>query len=114
MNMINYMTWLKTPLITRVKIAQQFGIAKLRSTHVSNDVVVDDGYNIADVERAMSVEAMQLFTESKEKNVLVLFQMVVDKLEGKVVEKEVESINEDVLPVEEPIKKSKGRPKKIK
>lgn len=83
MNTIPYTSWLSLPLPTRAKIAHLFGIAKIRSTHVSNDVVIDDGYNIKQVEEAITVPALQSHLDSEETDVHVLFRMLVDKVEGR-------------------------------
>ncbi len=82
--MIPYSLWLAVPLSTRARIAHQFGIAKVRSTHVSNNQVVDDGYDVHTIEHVLSLEVMQGFLNSKEKDVMVLFKNLVDVMEGKV------------------------------
>jgi len=72
-----------TPLNVRTKITEQFGVPKIRSVHVANNVVVDDGYNVKDIERIISVENLQEFLGTNESNLEVLFQRLVDKMEGK-------------------------------
>lgn len=84
--MIPYTRWTGIPLSTRIKIAEQFNIPKVRSTHVSNDYVQDDGYNVKDMETALSVPNMQAYLNSTETDLMILFQQMVDKVEGKVVE----------------------------
>lgn len=84
MSLLPYSKWLETSLGTRIKIAQQFGISKHRSTHVSNNVVIDDGYNIADVERVLDVNNLQTFLNSTETDIILLYSHLVDVMEGKV------------------------------
>ncbi len=82
-NMLPYTKWLALPLGTRQKIASEFNILKLRATHVADNQILDDGYNVANVEKAMSVESLQTYLNSSEKDLLTLFQMLVDKIEGR-------------------------------
>lgn len=91
--MFSYSKWLETPLHVRAKIAEQFGVPKIRSTHVSNNVVVDDGYNVKDIERVVSVENLQEFLSTNESDLEVLFQRLIDKMEGK--EPQVAVLTED-------------------
>ncbi len=87
----------------------------MRSTHVSNNQVVDDGYNLADVENAIKVIPMQNYLGSTETDVTKLFQMLIDNAEGKlpIIETpQVEIEAKDIIPGNVVIKKPKGRPKK--
>lgn len=108
--MIKYSNWISTPFITRVKIAQEFGIAKLRATHVSDNVVVDDGYNVKDIESALNVEAMQVFLNSKEEDVEVLFTLVIDRIENPLIP----AAPEPVIEVSPEVAVSNAKPEKIK
>lgn len=81
--MLPYTKWLSLPLVTRQKIAEIFNIPKLRATHVADNQILDDGYNVADVEKSMSVESLQAYLQVPEKDLFVLFQMLLDKLDGK-------------------------------
>jgi len=110
-----------------MKIAEALGIQKLRSTHVSDNRVVDDGYNLNDVENAIKVIPMQQYLNSTETDVFKLFQTLIDTVEGRVIvanisAEEAEEISlspgkikplveEELAPIKS-IKKSKGRPKK--
>lgn len=114
-----YTKWLALGLGTRVKLAQVFGIAKLRSTHVSDNHVMDDGYNIKDVENAMSVPSLQTYLNSAETDIIVLFQMAIDKVEGKTTpiidEAIVTSAEVELEEEEEPVVvKAKKKPVKKK
>ncbi len=84
--MILYSRWLSLPLHVRGKIAADFDIPKLRSTHVINNEVADDGYDINMIENALTKEAMQRFIPSQEEDLNVLFNLLVDKAEGKLPE----------------------------
>jgi hypothetical protein len=107
---MKYSLWMGTPFITRVKIAQQFGIAKLRATHVSDNVVVDDGYNAKDIESAMNVEAMQAFLESKDTDVDTLFALVVERIENPVIT----VVSEPIVEVSPELAASNAKPEKIR
>lgn len=106
--MIQYSKWLAIPLGTRVKIAQEFGIAKNRSTSVINNVVVDDGYVITEVENAMNVQTMQKFCDSKEKDANVLLDLVVAKIEY------VAPVTASIPVSPTPIEISNAKPEKTK
>lgn len=90
---------MKLPLSTRATLAKEFGVAKVLPTHVSDNVVVQDGYKIEDVERSiMTIEALQSYIPSKEKEFLTLWENTVAKAEGRYVqtgitEKMVEEIS---------------------
>jgi hypothetical protein len=75
--MFLYSKWLSLPLSKRIELANKLGVAKVRSTHVANDVIVDDGYVISDIEGALTVEAMQALTGSKSTDVLVLWELLI-------------------------------------
>lgn len=61
--MILYSRWLELPLLTRVQLAEQFGIPKTGATEVSSNIVVKDGYAIKDIEDKITLEAMQAYIE---------------------------------------------------
>lgn len=65
-----YSKWTALPLSTRTAIAKELGIAKTGSTHVQDNVVVSDGYNINTVEAAL---------EANEEN----WDEIVARAEGK-------------------------------
>lgn len=48
-----YSKWLALPLSTRQAIAKELGIAKTGSTHVVDNRIESDGYNIKTVEDAL-------------------------------------------------------------
>lgn len=81
--MIMYSQWMRLPLVTRVGIAQAFGIAKTGPTHVIDNRVADDGYKIDALEGALTVEAMQQFLDTDEGDIATLFDGVVKRVENK-------------------------------
>lgn len=83
-----YGQWLRTGLSTRQAIAAQFGIAKVSATHVSNDVVVDDGYKVHDIETALHQAVLEDFLGAKG-TLEDLFTLLVDRIEGRNVVKRV-------------------------
>lgn len=94
-----YSHWLSLPLYKRVEIAGMFGIAKVRPTHVSNNQIADDGYNVADIEGAITVESLQAKLDSKEKDIATLWAALLASLEPKVEQPEEPKIG--ILPAEE-------------
>lgn len=100
------------PLPTRQKIAHEFGIAKVRSISVVNDVVMDDGYDIRNVENSLSVEAMQNFTESKEKDPNTLLDLVIAKVNA-VVEVIPQPIIPPIIEKPKPVDKTEGLVSKV-
>lgn len=106
--MILYSQWLGTKLSTRQQIAKTFGIAKIRATHVSNDQIVDDGYNVKDIENALNKTVLQGHLNSKETDIDVLYGMLVQSIENpQPVKLEVKSETE-----EKPVKVAKKAAKK--
>lgn len=103
MTLFLYSDWHKLPLETRIKIAQIFGITKIRSTHVADNRVVDDGYLVEDIEAKLTEENMKTYLVSgfsKDASVFELFRMVIAKVEGRVPEEVVETVSvpEEVVP----------------
>lgn len=83
---MTYSKWISTSLTTRMKIAEIFGIKKVRSTHVANNEVVDDGFNVKDIEAHLTVESIQIFLHNSIPDLDTLFNLLVDTLEGKMPE----------------------------
>ncbi len=72
--------WSSLPIVTRIKLADAFGIKKTGPTHVSDNHVQSDGYRIADVETALSVEALQEFTNSRSPDQSELWALTLQKI----------------------------------
>lgn len=93
---ISYSKWLSAPLYQRAKIAQEFGIAKVRPTHVSDNKVVDDGYDLHTVESSLSVEAMQSFLKTTETDANILLENLFNWADGKY---EIEEEKEEIIAI---------------
>lgn len=83
--MFLYTSWRNTPINTRIKIAESFGLIKKKSTHVSDNKVIDDGYLIEDVESVINIDRLQQYTGSDSTDMVILWDLMIDKVEGKVV-----------------------------
>lgn len=84
--MFLYSHWLSLPLLRRIEIANIFGIEKKGSTEVFNDTIKSDGYYIKDVEEKITVESLQKYLETTEPNFVVLWSLLLDRLDGKDIE----------------------------
>lgn len=81
--MILYGSWIAQPLTLRHKIAAQFNIKKTGPTEVVANEVTRDGYNLKDIESALTIEALQAYLSSTETDHVKLWNMTLDKIEGK-------------------------------
>lgn len=107
-----YSRWCDTNLSTRYKIAEIFGIKKVRSTHVADNKVKDDGFEIKDVEEAMTTPKLQEFLKNPSDDLGVLFQLLVDTLEGKLSEVTIQPDPTLIVDEGKPIKTKKITTKK--
>lgn len=80
---ISYSRWQQLPLHTRVLLSKQFGFTKIGPTHVSDNRIQSDGYKFEDVEKSMNIAAMQGYLSTDESDVHQLFDLCVDKVEGR-------------------------------
>lgn len=64
----------------RNKIAGVFHIPKKKSTHVADNIVVDDGYYMEDVESALTGDAIRAHLSTDEKEPQVLWNMLIESL----------------------------------
>lgn len=83
--MFLYHHWTQLPLSTRNKIAQQFRIERKNSIEVFNDTIKSDGYLIKDIEEALNVDAIQIYLSTEETDMQLLWSLLVDKIEGRIV-----------------------------
>lgn len=82
--MFYYGSWLKLPISTRVILAKHFGIAKIGSIHVQDNVIVSDGYKVHDVESALNPGAIATYVGATAGGDFdLLWKMMVDKAEGR-------------------------------
>ncbi len=81
--MFFYSHWLELPIQTRIKIAQQFGIIKKGSTEVVGNQIKSDGYQIKDIEAGLSTEKLQAYVGLETFDLKILWEMMVNKIEGR-------------------------------
>jgi len=101
--MLLYSQWLSLPINVRHKIASDFKIQKKTPTHVQDNIIVSDGYNLHDVENALTVEALQNYLHVGEKDLNILWNMLINPVHESNVVTDVPIIN--LVP------KKSGRPK---
>lgn len=106
MSIFLYGNWMRLPIITRLKLAEQFGITKTGSVHVIDHTIQSDGYPIESVEKALNLTAIKTYLETEENDMSVLWDMLIDKIEGKTpLAKAEEKIIADLnkAPEEKPV-----------
>lgn len=86
--MILYSKWLALPLQTRHKIAEQFKIPRTGYTQVNSNVIVHDGFDVKDIENSLNLVDVQDYLNTEEENVDKLWEMLLNKIDGKEVEPE--------------------------
>lgn len=104
--MMLYSAWLRLPIATRHKIASIFKIPKTGATEVVSNDVVKDGYNINDIESALTKEALQNYLGTTIDNYDYLWEDTVATVEGNAVKQRdvpVESAPFTAAIEEEPI-----------
>lgn len=79
--MFLYSKWFQTALVTRDKIAKDFGIERKNGIEVFANEVKSDGYLVKDIEEKLTKEAMQQILNTTEDELAVLFDMLVEKYE---------------------------------
>ncbi len=95
--MFLYASWLKLDLSVRARIATQFGIPKTLPTHVQDNVVVQDGYKVQDVESALNIDAIQQYIGVEHTDMATLWDLLVAKIEGREVVDEVDAAPDSVV-----------------
>lgn len=83
--MFYFSQWMELPLGTRNTIAGYLGIIKKGSIEVVDNKVVRDGYNLKDIEAVMTVQNLQRFLNSDEHEFEVLWNILVNKAEGRAI-----------------------------
>jgi hypothetical protein len=51
---------------------------------VANDQILDDGYDVRDIEKVMSLSSLQEYTGNNSNDILMLYELMLDKVEGKL------------------------------
>ncbi len=116
-----YSSWLRLPINTRHAIARDFNIPKKGATEVVSNEIVRDGFNVNDLENALTIEAIQKYVGTQLTDIHVLWENMVLKAEGKsskLTETPAASTHEPPVPTQiaqEPlvntaIPKRRGRP----
>lgn len=72
--------WLSIPREIREKMAEIFKVEKSSYSEVHANMVISDGRTAKDL-AVINIEALQKFTESKEKNFLTLLEKTINKIE---------------------------------
>ncbi len=103
--MVPYSNWLKLSLSARNAVAHALGISKSGPIEVNSNQVVKDGYQLHDVENGLTVEKMQEYLGVKEKDPMILFDMVVAQAQGIERPMVVSGDNAIVLPGEPQVDK---------
>jgi len=88
---------MRLPLTTRMKLAQEFGIPKTGSTHVANNMIQSDGYDLHHVEKALNLSAIQIYLKTTETNMDVLWNNLIDTIEGRTPTPSVVPVNTEPL-----------------
>ncbi len=81
--MFLYHKWLELPITTRIKIASVFGIEKKGPTEVFNNTIKNDGFILKDIESKLNIGALQDYLQTTETELAKLWEMLVDKAEGR-------------------------------
>ncbi len=77
---MTYSKWTDLPLPTRIKIAEIFDVKKVRSTHVAENRILDDGYEIKDIERILAPDTLRVYLNSQSYNPVELFDELVARV----------------------------------
>lgn len=110
--MFLYHKWLELPLQTRVRIANEFGIIKRTSTHVFDNVVQSDGYDIKEVEQALNLNALQQKLDTTETDLNILWEWLVNGKPVIPVASEPVPLTTSPVTTSEIIKKKRGKKNK--
>ena len=111
--MFLYSSWASLSLATRNKIAETFGIKKTGPTEVFANTIKSDGYAIKDIETVLTLSALQKYLGTTETDHTVLWNYLVDKIEGKNIQIVDTPVTIKVYNETEELKKRPGRPKKV-
>jgi len=78
--------WLKLPMEMRIKLRDVFKVPKSQGSWVENNEVRSDGHTHQDLQSAITVEAMQNYTGSKDTDFLTLFHLTLNQAEQELIE----------------------------
>ncbi len=77
-----YSSWINLPLSTRARIAEQFGFKKIGSTHVQDNRIISDGYQVKDIELALTKEALEAYLGVEYTFPDVMWELLIKKIEA--------------------------------
>jgi hypothetical protein len=80
---ISLFNWLGLPRSTKEKLAGVFHIKRNGTVHVSDGIVVADGYLYEDLKAQLTLEALQSYTKSASTDLMELMKLAINKVEGK-------------------------------
>ena len=106
-----YSHWLSLSIGVRHQIAHKLGIVKKYPTEVQDNQIKTDGYDLKDIEVALSVENLQKFLQTNETDHETLIKWLI---EGKPQTPEIEKHLEEIEVVKTQFNGKRGRPAKIK
>jgi hypothetical protein len=81
--MILYSRWVALPLSTRHQIAKLFNIRQQGAVEVNSNEISKDGYDITEIESILTVEALQKYLNAPEKDLTLLWEMLLQSLDGR-------------------------------
>jgi len=87
--------WIQLSLVTRQKIASEFGIVQKHGIEVFENTVKNDGYEIKDIEQALNLDSIQRYLGSSETDMIKVWYQLIDKIEGREVVQTIEPSVED-------------------
>lgn len=99
--MFLYSKWLETPIQVRNKIAEQFGIIKKGPTEVFNNTIRNDGYDLKDIENALTLPTLQNYLGTDMDDLSVLFDYLVQRIQHGAPSPELSNEVFDIIPTED-------------
>lgn len=107
-------TWAKLDMAHRIKIANKLGIPKTKSTHMFNNTILDDGFSMSEIEKAIDVPNLQKVLDTKEPDPMKLWLMLIHSLTPVTIQpkQNPEVKLADKIELKDAKPKTRGRPKK--
>ena len=83
-------------------------MVKARPTHVADNKVIDDGYNVLDLESFLTVETLQKVLNTTETDIDILWDMLIgNKKEESVSQPEIlKEVTKEEKPINKVVKKT--------
>ena len=80
-----YSKWRMLPIHVRQKFASDFGVIKKGSTHVFDNRIESDGYDIAEIEEVFTIEKLQNYLKTKSSDPDKLVNMLIERVNNPMV-----------------------------